>query len=294
MDAFNSLLLHNIQINGFDFHPKCEKLQLTNVYFTDDLFLISGATVRSFKVIHKTLDEFGNMFGLNPNLDKSVCFFAGTSDRNMDKLSSILNISIGALPVRYLGVPLTTWQLRASDCRRLIDNIKNKIDQWKHRHVSYAGRVTLINCLVWYHELLGSMSISAQCLFLPIEVCNEIEKHVRAFLWSGSNLNKYKSKVAWAQVGKRKKEGGLEIKRLHEWNQACMCFHIWNLCSMKETLWVQWINTYRLNGCSFWSLSGKSTDRWVWRKLIRLKDFIRQHITIKIGTGENCNFLFDN
>ncbi|GAA0163804.1 hypothetical protein LIER_19582 [Lithospermum erythrorhizon] len=44
---------------------------------------------------------------------------------------------------------------------------------------------------------------------------------IRSFLWSGSYDLKYKVKVAWNSVCKDKKQGGLGIRRLHEWNRAC-------------------------------------------------------------------------
>ncbi|GAA0149637.1 hypothetical protein LIER_43068 [Lithospermum erythrorhizon] len=59
---------------------------------------------------------------------------------------------------------------------------------------------------------------------------------IRSFLWSGANELKYKGKVAWSNVCRDKKEGGLGVRRLHEWNLACMIYHIWNICSRKETM----------------------------------------------------------
>ncbi|GAA0180480.1 hypothetical protein LIER_30113 [Lithospermum erythrorhizon] len=56
----------------FDFHPCYEQLKLTNVCFADDFFLVAGATVKSFKTIKKSLNNFGKMTSLHPNLDKSL------------------------------------------------------------------------------------------------------------------------------------------------------------------------------------------------------------------------------
>ncbi|GAA0149916.1 hypothetical protein LIER_08970 [Lithospermum erythrorhizon] len=78
------------------------------------------------------------------------------------------------------------------------------------RKVSYAGRVVLINSV-----LFGASNYRAQCVFLPKEVCASIEKMIRAFLWSGTK-SKFKAKVSWENVCKGKKEGGLGIKSLHD------------------------------------------------------------------------------
>ncbi|GAA0150221.1 hypothetical protein LIER_09211 [Lithospermum erythrorhizon] len=202
MEAFNSLLLLNIKKQGYDFHPFCEKIRLTLVCFADDFFLVAGATVKSFRTIKKTLHEFGEMVGLFPNLDKILCFFGGVSRETEVKLGKILSISIGTLPVKYLGVSLTTAALTARDCRFFID---------------------------------------------------KVEKMIRSFLWSGANeLNK------------------------------------------KEILWVQWINSYRLKDKSFWSIREKSTNSWIWKRFMKLMDYAKEHINLRVGSGRNVNFLFDN
>ncbi|GAA0160786.1 hypothetical protein LIER_39101 [Lithospermum erythrorhizon] len=84
--------------------------------------------------------------------------------------------------------------------------------------------------------LFGISNYWAQCIFLPVGVCKEIEKYVRSFLWTGAGLDKHKTKIAWSFVGRSKDEGGLGIKRLQEWDVTCMGTHILNLCSKKDIL----------------------------------------------------------
>ncbi|GAA0153481.1 reverse transcriptase [Lithospermum erythrorhizon] len=286
METFNSLLLRNVEKNKFDYHPDCDRLRLTHVYFVDDLFLVSEATENSFRTIKKILNEFGSMTGLFPNLDKSLCFFVGVPDSVKMKLGNILSIPVGTLPIKYLGVPLTTCTIIASDCMVLVDKIERKIDGWKHKSISYAGRVVLINSV-----LFGTSNYWAQCVFSPQEVCKSIEKIVRTFLWSGAKDGSYKAKVAWNDVCRKKDKGGLGIKRLRDWNSACMGYHIWNICSKTETLWVQWINAYRLKGKSIWSIKGKNTDFWMWRIFLGFKAYVKKtHINVRIGYGSKCNY----
>ncbi|GAA0169499.1 hypothetical protein LIER_40771 [Lithospermum erythrorhizon] len=148
MKVFNVLLLINIDKYGFDYHPYCKEMRLTNVCFVDDLFLITGATSESFHVTKNTLIEFDGLVGLFPNLDKSCCFFVVVSDADIECLERIMKIPVGKLHVKYLGVSLTT-QISAADCRLLVDQINSRIEPWSHKHVSYAGRITLINSVLF-------------------------------------------------------------------------------------------------------------------------------------------------
>ncbi|GAA0184167.1 hypothetical protein LIER_31456 [Lithospermum erythrorhizon] len=93
---------------------------VVNVSFADDLFLLSGADEESMRLIKYVLAEFGRMSGLHPNLSKSSSYFAGVSDQQANNLNIILGILISVLPVKYLGIPLTTKQLSATNCRGLI------------------------------------------------------------------------------------------------------------------------------------------------------------------------------
>ncbi|GAA0144388.1 hypothetical protein LIER_04848 [Lithospermum erythrorhizon] len=196
MEAFNSLLLLNMKKKGFDYHPCCEELKLTHVCFTNDFFLVAGATKKSFKTIKNSLNDFGMITGLHPNLDKSLYFFVGVSKNDEMELGRILSIPIGTLLVRYLGVSLTTSALTAMDCKVFMDKIRNNIESWGHKNISFTGRIVFINSI-----LFGASNYWAQCVFIPKEVCLKIEKMLKAFLWSGANNVKYQAKQERNPVG---------------------------------------------------------------------------------------------
>ncbi|GAA0151132.1 reverse transcriptase [Lithospermum erythrorhizon] len=159
------------------------------------------------------------------------------------RLSSMLGMSVSALPIRYLGIRLTTKQLKASDYRMLIDKVRQKIDGWGSKHLSFARRPVLINSVIF-----GLCNYWCQTVFLPQSTIQDIEKMMKCYLWKGSHNGKYISKVSWKQATLRKEKGGLGIKDIQKWNLACMSRHVWNLCSRKDALWVRWIHTLRIKG----------------------------------------------
>ncbi|XP_071733553.1 uncharacterized protein [Rutidosis leptorrhynchoides] len=61
-------------------------------------------------------------------------------------------------------------------------------------------------------------------------------------------------KVKWYDVCFKKSQGGLGIRSLSGWNIALLSKHMWNVLSNKESLWVRWVNSYRLNGKNFWAV----------------------------------------
>ncbi|GKF28998.1 putative RNA-directed DNA polymerase, partial [Tanacetum coccineum] len=133
----------------------------------------------------------------------------------------------------------------------------------------------------------------ASMFILPVSISDEIEKLMRNFLWNFGVFKKGKSKINWNTVCKPKIEGGLGIKSLDSWNIALMSKHVWNIITNKESLWVRWVNTYRLKGRSFWDIPEKEGSCWTWKKLLKFMWLFRENIIHKIGDGRNTSLWFD-
>jgi hypothetical protein len=113
-----------------------------------------------------------------------------------------------------------------------VERITARIDSWLTRHLSFAGRLQLIN------SVLVSLHVFwARVFILPMKIIRIIEQKLNRFLWSG-NDSKAKAKVSWDNICFPKKEGGLEIKHLEVWNRAAMLNHIWSLFTRACSLWV--------------------------------------------------------
>lgn len=66
--------------------------------------------------IQDALTEFQALSGLAPSPGKSSIFFSGVSFNSRLAILNVLGFQEGTLPVRYLGVPLISTKLKASDC----------------------------------------------------------------------------------------------------------------------------------------------------------------------------------
>lgn len=178
------------------------------------------------------MDHFSRFSGLKPSLEKSLVFFGNVQAHVKSSIIGIMPLSVGSLPIKYLGVPLLTSRLYKCNCAPLIDKVKMSQGNWKNKSLSFVGRLQLINCVV------SSIQIYWSCVFiLPKFVANEIDKLMRGFLWSHGESHRGKAKVKWKDVCSLKVQGGLGIKSLHVWNVSLMTKHIWNIISNKESLW---------------------------------------------------------
>ncbi|GJU24535.1 hypothetical protein Tco_1163156 [Tanacetum coccineum] len=242
----------------FTYHQYCSKLELVNLCFVDDLFLFAHGDANSASVIMSALDEFKQVSGLTPSLSKSTAYFCNVLNHVNLSILQILPFKEGRLPVKYLGVPLVSYQLIYRDCKELIEKVQKRVNDWKNKSLSTAGRLQLIQ------SVIGSLHVFwASVFILPSRILLEIEQIMRGFLWCHGSLSRDKLKVAWEVVCLPNVEGGLGIRRLDTFNKALMVSHIWKILSLKELMWVKWIHAYKLRGRNFWDIPCRGNMTWV-------------------------------
>ncbi|GKA24088.1 hypothetical protein Tco_0710121 [Tanacetum coccineum] len=127
---------------------------------------------------------------------------ANIKENDQQKLLSILPFVKGNLLVRYLGVPLISKRIGIKECVSLIEKVKAKVNHWRNRFLTYAGKLQLIA------SVLESILSYWCCMFLlPKTVINDINSIMKIYLWSQSHDSKGKAKVAWKNVSTVKLKG---------------------------------------------------------------------------------------
>ncbi|GJV56857.1 RNA-directed DNA polymerase, eukaryota, reverse transcriptase zinc-binding domain protein [Tanacetum coccineum] len=289
MEVFTLILHKQISKSGsFKYHWGCKDLQISHLCFADDLLVLCHGDFKSIHVVKSALDIFSSVLGLRPNIGKSAIIFGNVKEQVRNETLAILPFKIGSLTVTYLGVPLITKSLTFTDCKCLIDKVKEKVSNWKNKLLSYAGRLQLIT------SILSSMQVYRASVFiLPKSVIKEINKLLKGFLWCQGELSKGKAKVTWKQICRPKDEGDMGIKSLEVWNEVLMTKHLWNVATLKESLWVKWTNINRVRGESIWIIDCDKNASQGWKQILKLRDKMRNHIISKIGDGSSVFLWHD-
>jgi hypothetical protein len=289
MEVLCLLLEEETSINPlFEFHPRCVDLRLNHLCFADDLLIFSTASTNFVQVVKEVLGEFEALSRLRANPAKSTCFCAGISDQIKGEVVSLLQISEGSFPIRYLGVPLITKRLTAVDCKMLVSKITARIDSWLVKNLSFAGFLQLISLVIYYLQVYWS-----RIFIIPKKVIKLNEQKFNRFLWCVQDV-KARAKVAWERVCAPKREVGLGIKKLETWNQASMMVHIRNLFAKAGSLWVAWVEIVWLRGKSFWQIPIPHMCSWSWRKILKLRPIARAFLSFKIGAGSRIFLWYDS
>ncbi|GJY42406.1 hypothetical protein Tco_0429676 [Tanacetum coccineum] len=67
-----------------------------------------------------------------------------------------------------------------------------------------------------------------------------------------------------------------------------------NILSIKETLWVKWIHTYKLQVHSRWDIPLRGNMSWGWRKILQVRPLVQQFIWHRLGDGSKVFAWADN
>jgi hypothetical protein len=106
--------------------------------------------VALISLVRNSFDQFRVASGLSLNLDKSSMFLCGVEPDTKLQLIGALGYREGKLRVRYLRVPLITKKLSSYDCLILMDRLMAKARSWLNRYLSYAGRLQLLNSILFF------------------------------------------------------------------------------------------------------------------------------------------------
>ncbi|XP_075076376.1 uncharacterized protein LOC142163027 [Nicotiana tabacum] len=190
MEYFSRVLKSLGNEPDFNYHPKCEKMNVIQLGFADDLLLFCRGNVKSIQMLFDCFQEFSTTSGLSANRDKSSIYFGGVDATVQQQIMELTGFTKGELLIRYLGIPLSTKGLSVLQCQPLLEKMMGRIQSWTAKFLSYAGRVQLIKNVL-------------------ISVVKLIEATCRKFLWTrGVELSK-RALLAWDRVCYPQVAGGI-------------------------------------------------------------------------------------
>ncbi|XP_019087289.1 PREDICTED: uncharacterized protein LOC109127219 [Camelina sativa] len=144
MDILSKKLDRGLFKQGFGPHPMCIAPVVTHLSFADDVLIFFDGQECSLQCILEILEDFKTKSGLGINRTKTALFLEGGNFQRTQEMADRVGITQGALPVRYLGVTLTSKKMTRQDYRPLINRIMGRFTAWNVRHLSFAGRLQLL------------------------------------------------------------------------------------------------------------------------------------------------------
>ncbi|CAN1127767.1 Putative ribonuclease H protein At1g65750 [Linum perenne] len=190
---------------------------------------------------------------------------------------------------RYLGVPILHGKVTKHTYDFLLDRLDSRLAGWKTDNLSLAGRVTLAS------SVLNSLpSYVMQIAFLPVTLCDKIDRKIRDFVWGSSDSVRKTHNVNWDTVCKPKRMGGLGLRSARELNLAFLMKVAWGIISKPGELWARTLTSKYLirNGIGF-TLKRKTGFSSLWRGVMKVWNYTLQGLQWSIKNGRGTSFWND-
>lgn len=122
--------------------------EISILQYADDTMLVCEACWENLWVMKSVLRCFKLVSGLKVNFKKTRVIGINVEDSFVDLAADFFNCRSGALPFRYLGLPVGANLRSILTWKPIIVSMEKPLVRWKGRHLSFGGRVTLINSVL--------------------------------------------------------------------------------------------------------------------------------------------------
>jgi len=192
--------------------------RITNLLFADDSLLFCKATQNEVEVISEMLQTYTNASGQCINLEKSLVFFSNNTLAN--RKQGIL-WTLGVQEVNrfksYLGLPTLVGRKKYHTFSYLKDRIWKKLQGWKGKMLSKAGKEILIKAVA---QSIPTYTMSV--FQLPLKLCDELDAMCAKFWWGQVGNERKIHWQRWEKLTLSKREGGMGFRDLRAFNLAML------------------------------------------------------------------------
>ena len=180
---------------------------LSILQYADDTIIFMDHDLDQAKNMKLLLTVFEQLSGLKINFHKSEIFCYGKAKEFEDEYIELFGCNTGEYPFRYLGIPMHHRKLQNIDWRRIEERFEKKLSCWKAKHLSYGGRLILIN------SVLNSLPMFMMSFFeIPKEVLKKLDQYRSRFFWQGYKDKKKYCLAKWDIICRPMDQGGLGIR----------------------------------------------------------------------------------
>ena len=234
---------------------------LTHLLFADDLLVFGRANEGEAETIADCLATYESWSGQLINKDKSVIHYSNNANRvQISTINSILGLKKAANDAKYLGLPFLVSRSRRRAFQPIVERLDAKLQGWKAKLLSYAGRATLIKSTA-----LAMPTYAMQAFLLPKTIYQTLDGKIRDFWWGHNKTKKTMCTKSWDFICRPKNVGGLGFRRTYDMNVALMAKLGWQMISQKTKLWSTQMGRKYCSRHSFLKVDKQPGDSPTWK-----------------------------
>jgi hypothetical protein len=223
-----------VDIGKFKGYQVSDNVHFELLQFADDTILMGEGSWSNLWTIKTVLRSFELVSGLKINFVKSKLYGINVDSSLLTAGSSFLSCRADSIPFKFLGIPVGANPRRQATWKPIVETMKSRLSSWSSRHLSYGGRITLIN------SVLSSLPLYFFSFFrAPKCIIQQLVRIQRNFLWGGGSNDKKICWVNWDHICLPTDKGGLGVKNLELFNIALLSKWKRRFLSDGEAIWSE-------------------------------------------------------
>ncbi|XP_062152043.1 uncharacterized protein LOC133860458 [Alnus glutinosa] len=152
---------------------------INHLLFVDNLIIFAKATSAEAIALSDCHHKYCCWSGQKVNSGKSSLLFSkNTSPASISSILGIIPFRLSPSRPFHLGLPLTLGSSRKEAFQPIIDKVLSKINGWRAKTLSQAGRTVLIR------STAAAIPAYAMSTFLlPFSLCRQLDRRFKDFWW---------------------------------------------------------------------------------------------------------------
>ena len=244
--------------------------RLTHLFFADDSLLFCRASIQECTHIQTLLATYEEDSGQQRNREKTTLFFSKNTDIEVqDSIKDLLGIPKIKQYEKYFGLPSFMGRRKKASLAYIKDRIWPKIQGWKEKLFSQAGREVLLKAVI---QAIPAYSMS--CFKLPNTLCQEIEIMIRKFWWGQRGIRRRIHWVKWRALCRPNATRGMGFRELQNFNDAMLAKQVWCLLKNQDSLFFRFFKSkYFPHGSIFYANDNKGS--FAWKNILKGRELIK-------------------
>ncbi|KAF7811454.1 reverse transcriptase [Senna tora] len=205
---------------------------ISHLMYVDDTVLFFKLTPHNIAAVKRVLQKYSAFSGQQMNLSKSFLIFSpNTCFRTKKEVADDLDLRFHSKLGKYLGTWVDNHQSKQEVFNDVLNKLTSKLQLWKSKCLSQAGRLTLINSVIT-SSLIYPMS--HHCF--TIAQCRRLEQVMASFFWGYNGDNAKLHLQNWPSLCLPRHRGGLNFCKIDLLNQALLSKHLWRVLTNHPSL----------------------------------------------------------
>uniref|UniRef100_A0A803P4U5 Reverse transcriptase domain-containing protein n=1 Tax=Cannabis sativa TaxID=3483 RepID=A0A803P4U5_CANSA len=257
-------------------------------YVCDGVMLFGQASVKEADAFLQCLEIYCDWSGQAVNFQKStISFSKGVPINRANLIASKLGMKRMPADTVYLG--FLRSMKRTRDFRFLVKKVQTRVEGWKAKLLSKAGRACLVQ------SIGNSLSLYAAATeVIPSSIATSIDRCLRSFWWGDHDSKRTLHTIDWSSLCKSKFHGGLGFRQTKDINKAFLLKWGWKLIMDPSSLWCSTMKEKYLKESSFWDVQLKSSDSRLWKAIVKARPLLSEGMCRRIGDGRSTSIWFDS